>query len=236
MGEFLATKGYSVEGVLLARHDGPPAKQYGVDWHEWLESAEMALQRLQQRCARTVLIGFSMGGLLACHLAARYPTAGLVLLAPALRMRNEYQLKLAGVAQYPMPWLYPLWRADFSQPGVQDSVREFLPDADFSNPQTQEQLRRDVRLPTGALYELIRLQRVVKRNLWRIHTPLLVLQGQQDRTVQPVAAEIAMAKICSSDKTLRWFERSGHMLPNDIEREAVWSTAADWIAQRVPSR
>jgi esterase/lipase len=172
-----------------------------------------------------------MGGLVACHLAARYPTAGTVLLAPALKLRNQYRYRLAGVAQYPLPWLYPLWRADLSNAQIQAQVREFLPDADFSDLLAIKQLRQDMRIPTGALYELIRLQQVIRRNLWRLRMPLLVLHGRLDRTVLASAAEIAIAEASSADKTLAWFGQSGHMLPNDVEREVVWSTTADWIAR-----
>ena len=71
LGEHLAARGVVVSAPLLPGH--------GVDHHHlersnrraWRQAAHEALQALQARCTRVVVVGQSMGGLLALELAAR---------------------------------------------------------------------------------------------------------------------------------------------------------------------
>lgn len=236
MGEHLARAGYTVRGVLLPGHGGDLAELYGVSWQHYVAAAEAELVALRQRCARVALVGFSMGGLIALYLAARRKDLvdALVLLAPAMLLRNERPLTLSGVAKYVLPWIYPLQRANFSDPLLRANVLQHLPDADLDDPETVAQLRRAVRLPTGMIYELIQLKRVLLRNLWRVRQPLLVLQGRLDQTVDPIAAQMLLDRVGSPDKALLFFERSGHLLPQDVERDEVWRAAEGWLRGRVP--
>ncbi|MBC8075431.1 MAG: alpha/beta fold hydrolase, partial [Chloroflexales bacterium] len=199
----------------------------------WAEAAEAELAALRQRCERVVLVGFSLGGLIALYLAARHAAQvdALVVLAPALLLRNERQLALTGVAKYVLPWIYPLQRANFSDPQVRANILQYTPDADLDDPETVARLRKLVRLPTGMIYELIRLKRVLLREVRRVRQPLLVLQGRLDQTVDPAAAQLLIDRVGSTDKTLVFFERSGHLLPQDAEREQVWRTAERWLAE-----
>ena len=232
MGEHLAAAGYTVRGPLLPGHGGDPAELYGVGWQRWAAAAEEELLALRKRCARVALVGFSMGGLLSLYIAARYKQQvdALVLLAPALLLRNEGPLALSGVAKHVLPWIYPLQRADFNDPQVRANILQYTPDANLDDPETVARLRKLVRLPTGMIYELILLKRVLMRNLWRVRQPVLVLQGRLDQTVDPAAAQLLMERVGSTDKTLRFFECSGHLLPQDVEREQVWTAAAEWLA------
>lgn len=234
MGKFLSQAGYIADGILLAHHGGTPAELFNIGWEEWVASAERDFHHLQQRCPQVIVAGFSMGALVALHLAARYPVAGLILMAPALRLRHEQQLTLAAIGKYIMPWIYPLQRANFSDPKVRASIREFMPDANLDDPAIVAQIRQAVRLPTGSIYEVIKLKRAVVRHLRHITVPLLVMQGRLDQTVDPSSAEQVMAAVGSRDKQLVWFERSGHMLTRQGEPERVWQTAATWLQERFP--
>ena len=43
-----------------------------VSHESWIETAEKELQQLMQNCDEIYLIGFSMGGMIASYLAAKY--------------------------------------------------------------------------------------------------------------------------------------------------------------------
>src|SRR4051794_9655664 len=47
---------------------------------DWIDCAEIALQKLFEECEKVYVIGFSMGGLIAAYLTARYSISKLVLL------------------------------------------------------------------------------------------------------------------------------------------------------------
>lgn len=232
LGEFLAQRGYTVAGPLLARHGRHPDAMYKVRWHEWYESVEAAFRELDDRCERVFVIGYSLGGLLGLHLTARHKIAGVITLAAALQLRGGWPLRLLPVARYAMPWFYPMRSVNFRDPQLRADLSSKVGAINFDDPAVIKQLRTTIRIPTGAIYELVRLARQVHRDLPRVTVPALVLQGRRDETVLPSSAEQVFARLGSSDKQIAWFDRSGHLLPNDIERHALWTTIAAWLEQR----
>ncbi|MBS7345587.1 MAG: alpha/beta fold hydrolase [Caryophanon sp.] len=64
----------------------------GHTHHEWLMAAELAYRALARRVDRVIVVGFSMGGLIAMYLAKRYRVHKLVLLSAALKYASPMQL------------------------------------------------------------------------------------------------------------------------------------------------
>lgn len=234
LADGLAARNYTVAGPLLARHGQPPEAMAGVRWQAWYASVEGAYQQLSAECERVVALGYSLGGLLALHLAARKSVAGVVTLAGALQLAGGWPLRALPLARYVMPWFYPLRFANFNEPQVRTSIIEKAGEINWDDPATIAYLRTSVRIPTGAIYEIARLGGLVRRALPAITVPALVLQGRRDQTVEPRSAELIMAGLGSRDKELRWFTHSDHMLPNGVEREAVQRTIDHWLAARFP--
>ncbi|GAB4201967.1 MAG: alpha/beta fold hydrolase [Roseiflexaceae bacterium] len=232
MGMALAEAGYTVHGPLLPGHGGVPADLFGVRYEDWAAAALGALASLRRECGRVVVAGFSMGGLLALLLAAREPVEAVIALAPALRLFGEPQLRLTGVLRLVMPWFRPLERADFSDPRVRAQVLARVPGLDLDDPEVVARVRQEARLPVGSLYEIVRLQGQVRRELARVTVPLLLMQGRRDTVVQPRSVEEVARLVRSTDLRISWFEHSGHLLPLEDEREAVWGTATRWLAAR----
>jgi carboxylesterase len=232
LGESLAAHGLTVGSVLLARHGQNPETMAGVRWREWYLSARESLAELQRHCERVVVIGYSMGGLLALRLAAHESIDGVITLAGALQLAGGWQLRVLPVARYAMPWFYPLQNADFRDSRLRADLAEKMGAVDFDDPAVVAGLKRSIRIPTAAIHELVKLGASVRRDLPRVHVPALVLQGRRDETVLPQSAPAIYDRLGSDDKELAWFERSGHLLPNDVERAAVERKISDWIDTR----
>jgi carboxylesterase len=236
LGEFLAKRGYTVESVLLARHGRLPEALHGIRWPEWYRGVEAAYHELRARCERVVVIGFSLGGLLALHLAAKEPVDGVVALAPALQLRGGWPLRLLPVAQYIVRWYYPFQFANFSDPKVRTMISEKGGDVDWDDPAAIRKIRTSVRIPTGAINEIVRLGQQVRRELPQIHVPVLVLQGKRDQVVEPAGAQHTFAGLGSQDKQLVWFEQSRHELAADVEHQQVFEAVGAWLDARVPAK
>ena len=71
LGRHLTQAGLHAHGMLLPGF-GPGVSRLGsVKRAEWLDAAHAAWDDLCRRYERTILLGYSMGGAVAVHLAAR---------------------------------------------------------------------------------------------------------------------------------------------------------------------
>jgi carboxylesterase len=78
--DYLAARGYVVSVPLLAGHEGTPRELARSGRRAWIEGANSALAELKKSCGRVVVIGFSMGGLIAVQLYAHSGFDALVLI------------------------------------------------------------------------------------------------------------------------------------------------------------
>ncbi len=90
-GELLhTTGGYTVVGVRLAGHGMTIGDLHHTVADDWYAAARHGYHTLAQRTKHVVVIGESMGALIAFRLSRDYPKIrGVVCIAPALRMGNE---------------------------------------------------------------------------------------------------------------------------------------------------
>lgn len=214
MGAYLAQRGLTVLGVRLAGHGTTPEEMARTGWHDWLASAEDGLRQLRKQCQRVFVVGFSMGGLLGLHLAVQHHMTGLVVIASPTHLEGGWQLPLVPVAKYLVRWYVPGDKMDRSDPAALDRMWSYD------------------RVPTACIHELMRLMRQVRKELPRVTTPILVMQGERDQVVPLDSAQEIFDRVGSADKELVWFERSGHGIVEDIEREEVWRQVYGFIAAR----
>ena len=65
-----------------------PSDPHDNKAEDWIHRAEEAVDSLLKQNCRVILVGHSMGGVIASHLAAVKPVSKLVLLAPAFNYIN----------------------------------------------------------------------------------------------------------------------------------------------------
>jgi len=182
-------------------------------WLDWAETAGEALESLTRRCERVVVAGESMGGMLALLLAAMTPSlSGLILYAPALRLRSRLAL------------LTPLVRH------VLTSVAKNREGEDPASIVNQRWQGYTMDCP-AAVAELLALQRQVRRRLHLVKAPVLILQGRKDLTLRPEGAQELFQALPNDDKELFWFERSTHCLLLDEEWERAVELSAAFAAR-----
>lgn len=190
----LAAVGLGACGPLLPGFGADIARLPQMDRRQWLAAAQGAWGDVRAAHAQTVLIGFSMGGALALHLAAAHPPDALVLIAPFWRA-GGWQFNLLPVLRHVVPSIAPFQKADFTNPEVHAQLTAIAPDIDLSDPETQRFLREEVRLPLSVLDELRRLGKEAYELAATVRVPTLVIQGQQDALVAPEASRQLAARL-----------------------------------------
>lgn len=212
-GEKLAQAGYPVIGVRLKGHGTSPWDLRGRSWQDWLASVRRGYQIMSAFADRLCLVGFSTGGALSLLLAAENPArlAGVAAISVPMKFRNRNLV------------FVPLVRGAnklVRLVSASEGVMLFRPN-DSEHPHINYR-----NIPVRSLHELTRMVSVLKQDLPKIACPLTVLQGTEDKVVDPVSAKIVIDLVASQHKTV-------HMIPSDrhgILHEDIGDTQAKVMA------
>ncbi|HOT92166.1 MAG TPA: lysophospholipase [Anaerolineae bacterium] len=81
--------------------------------------------------------------------------------------------------------------------------------------------------------ELIAATQRVADEAPKITLPLLIVQGSEDKLVDPVGAEVLYDKVSSPDKTLKIYEGFYHEVFNEPERAQVLKDVEAWLEKHL---
>ena len=222
------------EMPVLRGHNATPDALVGVRRIDWFRDAVAAYRKLAERVPRIVVVGLSMGGLVALNLCARAkyegfvdvadmsrhrgkyampkpnpsPLAGCVLWAPALGFCNP----LAGLAK-PLSLFFRNWKG-------QDS---------FHDPECRKQNHNYKTFPTSAFCELYDYAHETAKILPDVRVPLCIIHSRVDQVVPFKKSLMLFEKVGSPYVELHGLTRSGHELGQDMERETVFALTADFL-------
>jgi carboxylesterase len=207
--EAIAGSGRAVDAALLAGHGTAAEQLQGMTFEDWVDPARRRVQAAIERHREVVLLGFSLGSLIAMHLATEQPrgVAGLVVLANALTFGTASSLPL-GLwmrAGWPMPDVYLV------KPRAGDLI---------DRGHEGEIVTYD-RHPMRAALEVYRAGARVSAEVARIQCPTLILHGRRDHVCPWRNATWLAAHVGTRDVTVRLFEQSAHVLAWDRERGEV---------------
>lgn len=209
---------------FLRGHGTKPEDLYGVRYTDWLTDGHKAFYELTAECEKVVIVALSMGALVGINvtLAHQEKVAGLVCIAPALR----YKSKAGELA--PLIALF------------QKELKLNVADEYFD----KEQIKSNANypwIPSSAAVELLNFQKYTRKpeRLQQLKTPLLVLETRHDKTIDPQVAQFLLDSAGSRDKKLIWFDKCGHEMLRDAEREQVLDRIEEFvlrIQKQLPSQ
>lgn len=198
-----ATKGYTVKGPLLPGHGSLPEKLNHTVWTDWYATVEEAIHSLRAKYDKVILIGLSMGALLALHAGCRLEGIDAVAAINAPIFNKQPLLTLmAPIIQYIKPYF----------PKKMDETRARL----------EEEGRWAYKVtPVRAFRSMMKLRGIVMRELDRLSAPLLVIQSLQDESVKAESADYIIEHATNCRARLLKLPHSGHIATMGPEKDII---------------
>jgi carboxylesterase len=205
----VASAGYAVDAALMPGHGTAADQLQERTFDDWLSAARGRVRDAVAVHGKVVLLGFSLGSVVAMQIASERPAglAGLVVMGNALTLGVGSSLPLGLWARSgrPMPDIYLVK----PRPG------------DLVDTTHEDQLVTYDRHPLRAALEVYRAGARVRPEVGRITCPTLVQHGRRDHVCPWKNAPWLAEHLGTRDVTVAVYERSAHVIAWDGEREDV---------------
>jgi carboxylesterase len=215
----IAAAGYAVDAALLPGHGTRAEELQDSSYEVWLDAARRRALAAADKHGRVVLLGFSLGSLVAMEIASEHPSwlVGLVALGNALTLRLHSAVPLGVWTRlgWKMPDVYLL------KPRAGDLV----------DPAAMGTLVTYDRHPLRAALHVFQAGTRVRALVPRIECPTLVLHGRRDLVCSWKNATWLAEHIGTRDVSVRIFEKSAHVVACDGEREEVAREVVTWLGR-----
>ncbi len=221
--EYLHERGLTVFVPRLAGHGTNPAQMARQHWHDWYESVLDGVALVRAHCHTVFAVGLSMGGTLSLRIAAEGLIDGAVIMAAPLVI-PQVPMRYARVVRF-----VRRYRANNAGSSPLDQrVRE------IQRAQGRPDYGRMAYefTPIASVAQLYALMQDMLPVLPKITVPLLLLYSRKDRTVPLENLDLVRQGVRSTDVVVHVLEESGHVLTQDVEREAVYALVWDFIRAR----
>lgn len=184
LAEYLRDKGITAVCPTLKGHTGEKIDLKGVSYSQWIESAQIEMKKLCNQCKSIVVLGFSMGGLIAVSLPYSVQVKGIVLLNTPIYPWN--------IKQIGMNLLKDLRRQSYDHFKLYASCIS--------------------KIPFSAVLEFLKFLHIAKPLFKEVKLPLFIVQSLMDDIVQPRSADYIYQNTPLADKSLFYYGSSDHLI------------------------
>jgi len=208
MGRFLQDKGYTCHAPIYKGHGVPPEELVQTGPRDWWKDVLMAYDTLKRKGHDEIaVVGLSLGGVFSLKLGYTVPIKGIVPMCAPMSFKSIEQMN----------------------DGVLSYAREYKKREGKTEEQIQQELIKIAPMETlGALRQQIQS---VRESLGEILVPTFVVQGRMDDVIDPDSATIIYNEVSEKRKELKWYEKSGHVITLDKEKEQLHQDVYSFLEQ-----
>lgn len=208
LGRFLEKNGYTSIAPHYAGHGVEPEKLIPTGPEDWWQDVESAYQQLKDEGYEEIAVaGLSLGGVFALKLGYTFPIKGLVTMCAPMYMKTT-DLMYEGVLKY---------------------AREYKKYEGKDDELIEEEMKKFQERPMESLQYLRELIQEVRGQVDHIYTPLFVVQGSLDDVIDTDSANVIYDQAESIDKQIKWYEKSGHVITLDKEKEQLHKDILEFL-------
>ena len=174
------------------------------------------------------LLGHSMGGLIATYYLLDHQAdfRGAVISAPGIKVRASISQAAITIGKI-LSVLAP-------KAGVLAlDVNGISRDPEVVTAYVNDPLVFHGKTPARLAAELVKTMLRVTAEVDKITLPFIVVQGGQDKLVDPAGAQMLYDKASSKDKTIKVYDGLYHEVFNEPERARVLKDVETWLAAHV---
>lgn len=200
LGRFLEKNGYTSLAPHYKGHGVPPEELILTGPTDWWQDVIRGYDQLKTAGYEEIAVaGLSLGGVFSLKLGYTFPIKGIVTMCAPMSMKTT-ELMYEGVLKYARDYK----RFEGKDPSLIEEEVEVLQKSSMES-----------------LPDLRSLVYDVREHVDHIYSPLLVVQGRQDSVIDTNSANIIYDEAESFEKVIKWYEKSGHVITLDLEKEQL---------------
>jgi carboxylesterase len=219
MAVYLREQGITTTSVTLPGH-GTSLHDFAlISSQKLIGTVEREFAEMKEACGSVVVVGFSMGGLLAIHLATLRDVEGLVTICTPVFPRggvlSEHVLQRA--ARFGA-----LVGANIPKFGI----------TSLSDKTLRSYLNGYNKYPSRSILCLLDLMKLTRPILKRVTAPLLVVHSQRDDVIWRESGNYIFRSVASAEKRYIVLENSRHKAPLDRDRCVLFEEVTNFCLSR----
>lgn len=224
LGEYLAANGFHTLAPLLPGFGTDFEDLYKhSNWHEWIAEINNVIDAIKKRDPQNIFVsGISMGGFIALYTAIHRPEVKAIApISGPVYVTSKLKWIIPLIKTFKKYATYQNDEIDAMDPSVQqDSV-------------LIELNRRYNKVVFNGISSELKIMKMVRRNLHRIVQPILICQGRKDKTIPLETSKYIYDRVLSEEKTIKWYENSGHFLTLDYDKEELFADITKFFKKHI---
>lgn len=212
LGNFLSDKGYSVRCPLLPGHGTSMEDLEKRKWQDWYNAAETEWKDMAVKHDKVFVIGLSMGGVIALHLAEHHNVDGIIALAAGVKLK-DWRISALPVLRHFVKRVKKTRNAYARGPDRKRFAYEYN--------------------SSKATQQIVRLYDHIKNDLNKVTAPLLMINSTKDRTTPFENTEIVMSRIKSSWKKVIPLNMDDHIITLSKEQDFIHKNIEEFISEHL---
>lgn len=237
VARYLNKLGIESDAPTLAGHGGTYKDMQSAGWKDWLAGATEAVEAMSKRVDKVIVVGLSMGALVATCIAAKNPkVSGIVLMSTALEYDGEnVRRKLHRLL--PLVDIFPFLGDIFywtEEPpyGLKDERLQRMITREIEKCKSESKADFGAfRTYAGSLRQLQLLVKHVKKQAPQVRCPALLMHSVEDSLTTARNSIEMHSYLGSTDKEFKLLSGCDHVMTLDLRKNEVAQMIGDFIVR-----